>query len=174
MQRSCLALPDTGRPGPQAWPELLGWWSCPTMRPQHFEQLKFLFCFYLSGRLGALSTCCRACVFSGGWSLRFSLWLGHVCLQWINFLVWWQAPSRSAPLCWSLCLLVCFRALASGKVLGSPPAHLTSMEPEDQSSRPQLRSVQCHACLFAYYFTLRQVPDLFSVFLVGRVNNIVN
>jgi len=115
------------------------------MRPQHFERPKFVFCFCLGsvcvGRLGALSTCCAACVLSGGRPLSFSPWLGHVCPRRTNFLVWWQAPSRQR----------CFLCVGSSACLSvsepEPQGRFLGLQPEAQSPRPQLLCVHCHACL---------------------------
>lgn len=114
---------------PEPQPEC-GWWSCVVW--------------------GGGKLCARVALPADpplwGPASSFSPCLGHVCLRRVNFLVWWQASSGH----------LCFLCRSSGCVSisdprlresswGSEPAHLTSVEPEARSSRPQLLHVWCHA-----------------------------
>lgn len=96
-----------------------------------------------------------------------------MCPQRINFLVWWQAPSRHhCSLCVgpSACLSVS-EPQPQGKFLG--PTACSSYKCGARGPKPQAAAALYPVpCLFACNFTLLQVSDLFF-FYVYRDNNIV-
>lgn len=145
--QSSLRLPVGGRAaGRDCWSPF--WLHCGTGGPALSPNLSAV---GGTGCVGRREACARVALPADpplwGPASSFSPCLGHVCLRRVNFLVWWHGH-------------LCFLCRPSGCVFiseprlresswGSEPAHLTSVEPEARSSRPQLLHVWClPVCLF--------------------------